>query len=370
MRVLLVITKGELGGAQTHVAQLCGALRDRCSFLVLIGGGARSPLEDALSVLDIPVVSSPGLDNTPSAGSLLACARQIVRYARSWRADLIHVHSAVAAALGRLAGLVAQVPVVYTVHGFAFKPQVPLLRRYCAFAAERVLAPFSTHTICVCQAERELAAALGIGSDRVTVISNGLADTAARARPANEPAQVVMLARIAAPKRQDLLIGALQVLRARGLSVPRTVCAGSGPLLAKCRAAASESALACVSFPGDVRDVEAALALSQVFVLLSDHEGQPISIIEAMRAGLPVLASDLPGVRAQITDGVEGLLTPNEPKEIAERLRRLTQDPMLRARMGAAGRRRFESEFSAARMGERVVCVYETAARRRRLASP
>jgi glycosyltransferase involved in cell wall biosynthesis len=364
VRVLLVITKGELGGAQTHVAQLCGALRDRCRFLVLIGGAERSPLAQALEALLIPVVPLPGLDNGASPGPLLDSARQIVRHARAWGADLIHVHSAVAAALGRIAGVLAGVPVVYTVHGFAFKPQVPLVRRGCAFAAERLLAPLSAHTICVCDAEQELAMTLGIREERVSVISNGVADTSSRARPASEPPQVIMVARIAPPKRQDLLLAALQALRDRGITPPRTVFAGSGPFLAACREAASAMALDCVSFPGDVADVHDRLAQSQLFVLLSDHEGQPISIIEAMRAGMPVLASDLPGVRAQVTDGVEGLLSPNAPEQIAQRLQRLMGEPLLRARMGAAGRRRFEAEFSATRMGEQVASVYETATRR------
>ena len=362
MRVVLVITKGELGGAQTHVAELCGALRHRFEFLVLIGGGAQSPLGEALTSLNIRVESVQGLSNSISAGSLLASVREVAGHARSWRADAIHVHSAVAAAVGRIAGSLAAIPVVYTVHGFAFKPQVPALRRLCAFAGERLLAPLSTHVICVSPAERELALKLGIATERVSVISNGLSDNALRARPADAPATLVMVARMAAPKRHDLLLQALHVLQARGVAPPRTIMAGGGPLLGKLREAAAASGLTCVGFCGDVSDVGERLARSQVFVLLSDHEGQPISVIEAMRAGLPVVASDLPGIRAQVTHGVEGLLTRNEPAAIADAVEQLVCDPLLRVRMGAAARRRFEGEFSAARMAEQVAEVYGRAA--------
>jgi glycosyltransferase involved in cell wall biosynthesis len=364
MRLVLIITKGELGGAQTHVAELCRALRHRCEFLVLIGGCEQSPLRDALSSLDIPVEIIPGLSNAVSPRSLLASVRQVHDRAKSWRADVIHVHSAVAAAVGRIAGWLAAIPVVYTVHGFAFKPQVPPLRRLCAFAGERLLAPLSTHVICVSPAERELALKLGMPERRVTVIPNGVSDSAARAQPSSGPATLIMVARMAAPKRHDLLLQALQVLQARGIAPPPTVMAGGGPLLAKCRETATASGLSCVSFCGDISNVDDRLAQCQVFVLLSDHEGQPISVIEAMRAGLPIVASDLPGIRTQITPGVEGLLTNNEPRAIADVLERLMTDPLLRARLGAAARRRFEEEFSAACMAEQVAQVYGRSARR------
>ncbi|MES3004298.1 MAG: glycosyltransferase family 4 protein [Pseudomonadota bacterium] len=358
MRVVLVITKGELGGAQTHVAELCRALRDRCQFLVLIGGGEHSPLGDALASLDIRVECIRALSNAVSASSLLASVRHIAERARFWRADLIHVHSAVAAVVGRIAGRLAAIPVVYTVHGFAFKPQVPALRRLCAFTGERLLAPFSSHVICVSSAERELALKLGMQGGQVSVISNGVSDSAIRAHPARTPATLVMVARMAPPKRHDLLLHALQVIQSRGGEPPRTLLAGGGPLLAKWRQAAGNLGLDCVDFRGDIADVDATLARCQVFVLLSDHEGQPISVIEAMRAGLPVVASDLPGIRAQVTHGVEGLLTRNDPAAIADVVERLVADPMLRARLGAAARQRFEREFSAAGMAEQVARVY------------
>jgi glycosyltransferase involved in cell wall biosynthesis len=251
------------------------------------------------------------------------------------------------------------------VHGFAFKPQVPLLRRFCAFAGERVLAPLSSHVICVSPAEHALALKLGMQQQCISVISNGVSDTALRANPAGSPAALIMVARMAAPKRHDLLLQALRVLQARGVAPPTTVLAGGGPLLAAWREAAAAAGLSCVNFVGDVSDVDARLANSQVFVLLSDHEGHPISVIEAMRAGLPVIASNLPGIRAQITSGIEGLLTTHDPQDIADAVERLVCDPLLRARMGAAARRRFEAEFSAGRMAEKVEGVYDRSAVRR-----
>lgn len=360
MRIALVITKGELGGAQTHVAELCAALRQRCDFLALIGGPRDSALQRTLSAIGIPVEPIAALGNAITPLALLSSIDEIGRAARGFGADVIHVHSAVASAVGRMAGWLSRIPVVYTVHGFAFKPQVPRLRRFAALAGERVLAPFSTHFICVSDAERALASRLHIASDKVSVISNGVADSALRARPGEGPARLVMVARMAPPKRHDLLLKAHELLVARGCGASEVLLAGTGPLAQRWHDAARH--LPAVRFCGDVGDVPTLLARSHAFVLLSDHEGQPISVIEAMRAGLPVVASDLPGIRGQVTHGVEGLLVAPEPVAIADALQFLICNPAVRARMGAAARLRYEKDFSAEAMGERVSRVYVQAA--------
>lgn len=363
MRVLIVITKGELGGAQTHVLELCRMLHRQCEFRVMVGGTGDSPLERELSAIGVPVETVPGMSNETSLASFVASVRQVAATARTWDADLIHVHSAVGAVVGRMAGLLAGRGVVYTVHGFGFKPQVALQRRWAVYLVERLLVLLTKKYICVSEAERQLATRLGIREDEVSVIANGLTDSPWRAgTEATEPV-LIMVARAVSPKRHDLLLRALAVMQDKGaVAPPRTILAGSGPLLDAARAMAEKFRLGRVSFLGDVDEVPQLLARSQIFVLLSDHEGQPISIIEAMRAGLAIVASDLPGIRTQITDGVEGLLTENDPETVARTIERLVCDPQLRRRMATAARRRYEREFSATTMAREVKHVYDSLA--------
>lgn len=361
MRVLIVITKGELGGAQTHVLELCRMLHRQCDFLVMVGGVADSPLARELSAIGVPVEAVPGMSNETSIQSFVASVRQVAATAKTWQADLIHVHSAVAAIVGRMAALLAGCQVLYTVHGFGFKPQVALKRRCAVYLAERLLALVTTRYICLSEAERQLAASLGLREDRVSVIANGLSDCPWRAEPDAAEPTLIMVARAVSPKRHDLLLRALAVMQDKGVVLPPpTTLAGSGPLLDAARAMAEKFGLRGVSFLGDVDEIPRLLARSQIFVLLSDHEGQPISIVEAMRAGLPIVASDLPGIRTQITDGVDGLLTENDAESVARAIERLVCDPHLRTRIAAAARRRYERDFSATTMARAVKQVYDS----------
>lgn len=354
-----VITKGESGGAQTQVLALCQALAPRVHFIAVIGGPSpRSVLGDELQALGIVVCPLPQLGNSLSPLRVLAAVRALLRLLRAHRPAILHAHSAAAGVVARIAGRITDTPVIYTVHGFGFKPEAPLLQRLVAWLVESTLAPLTGHMICVSEHERQLATRLPIAPDRLTVITNAVADTPERAQPDRQPMRIVMVARLARPKRPDLLLQALALLRDRlGREVPASLI-GDGPDLAAYRALAQQLDLKDVTFTGDVTDVSRRLAMHEVFILLSDHEGLPVSVIEAMRSGLAIVASDLPGVRELLTHGTNGLLVSNEPGALADALQSLGAAPHLRARLGKAARQRYEIRFTPAPMACAVETLY------------
>ena len=114
-----------------------------------------------------------------------------------------------------------------------------------------------------------------------------------------------------------------------------------------------------MEFRGRSNDVGGILAESQVFTLISNWEGFPRSILEAMRAGLPVVASDVGGVSESVEEGRTGWLVPRGDERIlADRLRKIVDSPGERAALGQQGRHRFVEEFEFRRMAERTLEVY------------
>ena len=361
--VMIVITKGETGGAQSHVLALCQALQTQVKFTVVIGGPVEaSALGKDLSAIGIKVCPMPHMVESLNPFKLWPAVKQLIGLIEAFPPDIIHAHSAIAGLASRLACKSTARPVVYTVHGFGFKPEVPLMRRTASSLAERMLARWTTQMICVSKHERHLAFDLAIDPDRVHIIANGIAPlpVAEVVEPAPSPLpRLIMVARMKSPKRHDLLLQALaEVRKTLGLELPVTL-AGDGPLNAKLQAQAKALQLTNINWAGDVNHVSALLDQHDVFVLLSDHEGMPITVLEAMRAGLCVLASDLPGIREQINTNQEGLLVANTPEAIAEQLLRLVREPHLRKRLGRAAQTVFNTSFTQTQMASRVLEVYQ-----------
>lgn len=362
-RIAYLITSSEVGGAQAHVASLIQGLAGRIAAIVLAGG--EGPLFATAAALRAETRKLPRLDNALSPLRALTCLRELMKALRAARPDLIHAHSGKAGALGRVAGWLLGIPVVYTVHGFGFKAAAPWRQRTAARLAESLLAPLTTRLICVADAERQLAARLPLDPAVVRVVPNGVPDTAERARPGAPLRRIVMIARFAHPKRPDLLIRAFaQCLQQdpERFANCELVIAGEGPYRAAMRDLADTLVPGRVVLPGNVDTVPALLASAQVFVLASDHEGFPLSILEAMRAGLPVVATDLPGIREQLDGGRCGMLcVPGDVPALAAALRALAGDPMRRASLGEAGRQRWAMHYGVEAMAEATWQVYREA---------
>ena len=366
LKILQIITKGETGGAQTHVQVLCASLAAHAQVQLEIAVGGRDPsppLERSLRALGLPVHRVAALSNSLAPWQLLQAVRALVHLVRQRQPHLLHAHSAGAGVVARLAGRLTGVPVVYTVHGFAFKAGAPWPRRLLAWGVESLCAPLTQHMVCVSEHERQLTRWLPLARQRCSTILNAVPDAAERAMQpvsaAPTSVRLVLVARMAPPKRPDILLHALALLRTQHGLEPPTTIVGDGPHLAAHQALAQQLHLHHVVFMGERNDVAHCLAQHQVFVLLSEHEGLPISILEAMRAGLAILASDLPGLR-ELLPPSHGVLVENTPAAVATALQRLLHDGPLRQQLAQRARLRYEQAHSPAHMAQAVLNVYRT----------
>ncbi len=290
--------------------------------------------------------------------------RALVRLIRAERPDLVHAHMPISGFLARVAAWWCGVPrVAYTCHGFLFHQPGPWLRRAVAFLMEWLGGRLTRVYLTVSEEEardaRRLmihAGATGIGNGRDPARFHPDAAVRARVRDALGCAQgrvvIVIVSRLVRHKGYPELLAAMpDVVRACpaaelwvvGQRLDSDHGADMAPLFTQAKLGPN---LRLLGYRADVADV---LAAADVFVLPSHFEGLPMSVIEAMLTGLPVVATDIRGPREQVVDGETGLLVAASSVEpLAAALTRLAGDAGLRARMGAAGRARALARYDEA----------------------
>jgi glycosyltransferase involved in cell wall biosynthesis len=363
VRIAYIMTRAHpLGGVQIHVRDLATALQAQGHFPTVVTTGS-GPFIDDLRARQIPTVILKHLTYPISPVRDLRALREIRAVLRDLRPDLLAVHSAKAGILGRLAGRSLQIPVVLTAHGWTFGPGIPFVQAAMYRQVERLVGPFSTKIIAVSEFDRRLGLEAGIvAADRLVTVHNGMPDVSPllRADPGRAPVRLVMVARFGPQKDHRTLFSALAGLKHHPWELDLI---GDGPLLAQTESLATTLGLVPrVHFLGERMDVDQILARAQVGLLVTNWEGFPLSILEAMRAGLPVVASSVGGIAESVRDGETGYLVPHGNVEVLrDRIERLLVDPDLRVRMGSSGRRRYQQDFTLENFVGKTLAVYRNA---------
>lgn len=359
-RIAFVITRSDaVGGSQVHVQLLARALLD-AGHHVHVFVGEDGPWCRLLEADRIPFTSLSHLRRAIRPVADAMGLAQVALALRTFRPDLVSAHATKAGWLARLSARLLGVPSVFTVHGSPLSPGRLAPARQVFRRFEQASAWGCGALVFVSDYDRTVAQEHGIGTPRQHVIvHNAMTDVPPqqRAEPADSPAHVLMVARLERPKDPLLALDALAQLR----DVPwRFTLVGDGPMRSAVEARIEKHRLRDrVSLPGVVGDVPQRLADAQLFLLASRREGLPLSVLEAMRAGLPVVATDAGGVCEAVEDGVTGFVTPrDDTAALRDALRALLTDAALRTRMGAAGRARFEQAFSFPRHLRRIWAVY------------
>lgn len=356
-KILYVITLPDIGGAQSHVLALIKRIAEVAD--IHLATSAKGPLTEAAEGSCAVIHTLPSLGRSINPFNDIRSIYECLQLIRELRPALVHLHSSKAGLVGRIAAKRVGVPTIYTAHGWGFKAGVPIVRRSIVWLSEALAAPLATRVICVSDYDRKLAQRyLPGGEEKYVTIHNGICAEAAVAVPDADNVKIIMTARFQEPKEQQLLLRAFAMLdRPRA----QILFAGGGNELATCQATAQNLGIAKnVHFLGDRNDISNLLAQSQIFVLLSRYEGLPISVLEAMRAGLPVIASHVGGIPEQVDNGVTGfLIDPGDVSAVVSALSRLIADPKLRRQMGEAGRRKFRQQFVVEKMLAQTIEVYE-----------
>lgn len=275
--------------------------------------------------------------------------------------DLVHLHSSKAGILGRLAAKSLGLPAVFTAHGWAFTEGVSAKRRFVYRNIERVMARFSDKILTVSEFDRQLALKAKVGNETtVMTIHNGMPEVDSNTAGFSQRSKIrlIMVARFEIPKNQKFLLGALAKVAPENWELELV---GDGPSLASAQKLAAQLGIGeKVVFSGACDDVPSRLSQSDVFVLISDWEGLPLTILEAMRSGLPVVASNVGGVSELIADGESGFLVERGDQEgLVIALTRLIKSDELRKKQGILGRQIYRTNFTFDIMLDKILKIYQ-----------
>ncbi len=285
--------------------------------------------------------------------------RELHALFRAEKPDLVHAHMPISGFLARAAARAAGVPrVAYTCHGFLFNQPGPWARRGASLAMECAGGLLTDVFMTVSQEEADDARRLGIARHPIAV-GNGRSsalfapDASARARirkdlgVAEDRVIITAVSRLVRHKGYPELLSAMRDVPAELWVVGERLPSDHGEdMTPYFRNSGLGDRLRLLGYR---TDVAAILAASDMFVLPSHFEGLPMSVIEAMLCGLPVVATNIRGPREQVVQGETGLLVPPATVgPLAEALSALASDRSLRLRLGAAGRIRALTYFEEA----------------------
>jgi glycosyltransferase involved in cell wall biosynthesis len=373
VRLLRIIARLNVGGPSIQAITLTRRLEARGYRTRLVRGregareGSMDYLASELGVLPtlVPMRRDPGLGD-------LAALRSLVAILRRDRPEIVHTHAAKAGALGRLAALIAagrsRPVLVHTFHGHSLTGYFSGRTAGVYRMIERWLALRTDALVAVSAEVRDELVKLGVaGPERFVVVPVGFdlarfLDDSDRGRRraalrgqwgiAAHAEVVALVARLVPVKRVDRFLQVAQLLADRPDA--RFVVVGDGdlrdPLAASEEARSLGERLVWAGFRRDMADV---LFASDLVMLTSDHEGTPVSLIEAQAAALPVVATDVGGTRSAVRDGETGVLAAaHDVRGLAAAAAAVLDDRALAARMGAAGRRRAAAQYTLERLVE------------------
>lgn len=349
LTVVHVVGQFQMGGMEKLLVEFARhADRDRFTlhFVALGPGGV---VADELEALGCPVRSfDRGTGVQP--GLMLRLARLFCQL----NADVVHTHNTRPLMYAGLAACLARVKrIIHTRHGqrFGASRRETSLFRLASLTADRV--------VCVSRDSATIARGEGISPRRIRTLWNGIDLTRFRRASPGGTGPIVAVGRLS-PEKDFVTL-----LRAARLAVDfdptfRLDIAGDGICMPEVKRVAEESNLnGAVRFLGQVRDIPSLLACASAFALSSLTEGVSLTILEAMAAGLPVVATRVGGNPEVVAEEQTGLLVPpSDPPALAAALLRLWRNPKERGEMGAAGRNRVETYFDVRKMVKEYERLY------------
>jgi glycosyltransferase involved in cell wall biosynthesis len=378
IRVIEVITRLNIGGSASHVIFLTAALDpDQFEVTLITGkeGAYEGSMMDLAAAKGVQPVVLPDLQRELNLRQDYVTLRTLYNFFRQEKPDIVHTHTAKAGTLGRVAALLAGVPVVlHTFHGHTFYGYFSPLKTGIFLNIERALAHGTDRIVAVSESLRRellemyrvaapqklIAIPLGFELDEY-MNCEPLCGELRRELAITEDTRLVgIIARLTPIKAPQLFLDVARRVRQERPDVQFLLIGGGEMREALERSAHKMGLTGIVRFLGWRRDLPRLYADLDVVVLTSKNEGTPVSLIEAMASGVPVVSTNVGGVPDIVVDGVNGyLVPPGDEDALTAAILDLLNRPARARAMGREGRSSVYPQYTVERLLNDISNLYK-----------
>ncbi len=361
MKILYLITKSEIGGAQTHVAQLVNFFVENnheVAVMSMPGGW----LENETKNSGAKFFSNNYFSNNLNPIRFFLAIKIVQKLVGEFKPDLVACHSTAAGFIGRIA-IWNSIPTIYTAHGWSFEPGTPFWRRFPAVIVEKMAAHFCKKIICVSKYTRDMGLRYKIAEQgKMVMVYNGVENPITAGVKVNNRIKIISVGRLSKQKNPELLIKVTTNLPNDLINRIEVLLVGNGPKLGMVHKLVEQNkSLLIRVLPSATRDdIKKLLQKSDIFVLSTNWEGLPYSILEAMSVGLPVIATDVGGISELVDSSCGFLIKRDDGLALQRALSSLIMDNNLRFKMGENAKKIIKNRFSINQMLLETEKVYNT----------
>ena len=364
MKILYLITKSEAGGAQTHISQLSNYLSKKGEDVAVISfpGGW---LEKKSQEIGVKFYDNKYFSNNFNLFFIIKSIIRIKKIVQEFQPDLISCHSTMAGFQCRIA-IQNKIPTIFTAHGWGFTEGTSFVTSRIIVLLEKIAAKFCSRIICVSNFDKKIAIKNNIVStNKLITIHNGVRvqeDVDLSKKEINYPLKIVFIGRLVKQKDPTLLLKAYNQLKQELKDKSEVLIIGEGGKRKNLEVFIRNNNLnEKVKLLGVLprEKVLATLKESDIFVLTSNWEGFPRSILEAMSYGLPIIASNVGGVQESVSEECGFVVEKGNLEAVKLSLEKLIQNLELIRAMGKNSQKRLKDHFSLAKMLKETEEVYK-----------
>lgn len=363
MKIFYLITKSFFGGVQTHIYQLSKYFTEKNNNVALMSypGGW---LEKKIKELDVKFYPNKFLSNSLNPFLGFRVKKEIEKAVFDFKPDLISCHSTSAGFWTRLA-IKNKTPTIFTAHGWGFSPGTPFWRKMVLPFLEKFTSRYCQKIICVSDYDRDLALKYKIDSpEKLITIHNGVEIeqfSNSKFQNLNSKFKIVFIGRLTKQKDPMLLLEAFNEIEVNLKEKSEILIIGEGEKRKKLEKFVQKNNLKeKVKLLGALEreKVFEILKKSHIFVLTSNWEGFPRTILEAMSCGLAIVASDVGGVREAINESCGFLIKKGDKEGLKIALEKLLKNPPMIQKMAENCYKRVKENFSLEKMLKETEKVY------------